>query len=65
MQCVCGRDAVDAGHLDVEQGDVGCAGARRRHDLVPALDLGDHLEVRLQGQQGGHRTADQGLILGD
>ena len=40
-----GRQAVDARHLDVEQGDVRMMGLGRGHDLVAPADRGDDLEV--------------------
>ena len=58
-------DAVEPGHLDVEQGDVGAVLAGGRDDLVAAADLGDHLEVGLEVEQRGQRAADQGLVVGE
>lgn len=50
-----GLDAVDAGHLDIEQTHVDIGRASRRHDLVAAPDLGDDVDVRFELQQRGER----------
>jgi hypothetical protein len=42
--------AVEAGHLDVEQRDVGTVLEYRGHDLVAAADLGHDLEVGPRGR---------------
>ena len=60
-----GRDAVDPGHLDVEQCDVGRAAPRRVEHGVSALDLGHDVDVALQGEQARERPADHRLVLGD
>ena len=58
-------DAVEARHLDVEQGDVGTVLEHRGHDRVAVADLGDHLEVGLEAEQRGQGAADQGLVVGE
>ena len=35
------------------------------HYLVPAADLGHHLQVGLQGEQRGQRAAHQRLVIGE
>ena len=60
-----GREAVEPGHLDVEQRDVGPGLERPRHDLVPAADLGDDVEVGLEGKQRRERAAHHRLVLGE
>ena len=60
-----GADAVEARHLDVEQGDVGAVLEHGRYDGVPGRHLGDHLEVGLQAQQRRQRAPDQGLVVGE
>ena len=57
-------DAVEPGHLDVEQGDVGVVLEDGRYDGVAAADLGDHLEVGLEAEQRGQRATDQRLVVG-
>jgi hypothetical protein len=59
-----GFDAVHPRHLDVEQGDVGPGLQGGGNDLVAGGDLGDHLEVGLEGQQCGERAAHHMLVLG-
>ena len=58
-------DAVEAGHLDVEQGDVGPVLEHGREHGVAGADLGDDLEVGLEAEQRGQRAADQGLVVGE
>jgi hypothetical protein len=58
-----GFDAVHPWHLDVEQGHVGPGLQGGGDDLVAGGDLGDHLEVGLEGQQGGERAAHHVLVL--
>ena len=59
------RDAVEPGHLDVEQGHVGVVLEDGGYDGVTGADLGDHLEVGLEGEQRGQRAADQRLVVGE
>ena len=59
------REAVAARHLDVEQRDVRALAPRRVEHLVAALDLGHHLDVRLQLEQARERAAHHRLVLGD
>ena len=58
-------DAVQPGHLDVEQGDVGPVLAHGRQHLVARPDLGDHLEVGLEAEQRRQRAPHQGLVVGE
>ena len=58
-------EAVEPGHLDVEQRDVGPVFEHRGHDLVAAPDLGHDLEVVLERQQRDERGADERLVVGD
>ena len=60
-----GRDAVQARHLDVEQGHVGAGPPGLGDDLVAPADLGDHLEVGLEVEQRGQRAPDQRLVVGE
>ena len=60
-----GLQPVGAGHLDVQQGDVGALLQRGREDLVAARHLGHDLDVGLQREQAGKRAADHGLVLGE
>ena len=60
-----GLEAIGAGHLDVEHGDVGAMLARGVHDRVAVVDLGDDLHVLLEADEGEERAADQVLVLGD
>ena len=58
--------AVEPGHLDVEQRDVRPVATRGGHDdLVAAADLGDDLEVVLELEQRGERGAHQRLVVGE
>ena len=59
----CG-EAVLAGHLDVQQRHVRLGAFRCRHHLVARPDLGDHLDVGLQVEHRGHRSTDEGLVVG-
>src|SRR5690606_30519833 len=59
-----GRDAAAAGHLDVEQRDVG---PLRRGDgdrLLAVAGLADDLDVGLQPEQRGERAPYHALVLG-
>jgi hypothetical protein len=58
-------EPAGAGHLDVEQGDVGLRGARGAQHLVAAPDLGDDLDVVLEAEQRRERLAHHRLVLGD
>ena len=60
-----GLDPVHAGHLDVEEGDVGVRLARGGDHLVAAADLGHDGHVRFEVEQGGERAADEGLVVGE
>ena len=53
-----------AGHLDVEQGDIGVDRPRRAEHLVAAGDLRHHLDVGLEPEQARQRAAHHALILG-
>src|SRR5579872_2015479 len=57
------RDAVTAGHLDVEQRHVRPGFQRRRQHLVAPTHFGYDLEVILQREQRGQRAAYQRLVL--
>src|SRR6185437_5763664 len=57
-------EAVRAGHLDVEQRDVGLAVLGRGGHLVPPAYLGDDLDVVLERQQRGEGLPDHHLVLG-
>ena len=59
-----GGKPVQAGHLDVEQGDVGSVLERRGDDLVAAGHLGDDLEVVLEVEQHRQRTSYEMLVVG-
>ena len=61
----CRGDAVEAGHLDVEQRDMRLPAPRRLHGLGAVRRLRDDLEIRLERQHGGEGAPDQRLILGD
>ena len=59
-------DAVEAGHLDVEQGHVGAVlAARPATTSSPAADLGDHLEVGLEVEQRRQGAAHERLVVGE
>src|SRR5699024_4123730 len=60
-----GGDAVHAGHLDVQDGDVGAGAARGLRHLVAGADLGDDLEIALEPEQGCHGPAYECLVVGE
>jgi hypothetical protein len=55
---------IPTGHLDVEQGHVRPMLTDSRYDVVAACDLCYHVDVLLDGEQGGQRLADHGLVFG-
>ncbi len=64
MQLPGGGHPVHAGHLHVQQGHVDVVGLDRVEHLVAPAHLGHHRQVGFQVEQGGHRAADQGLVVG-
>ena len=60
-----GGEAVDAGHADVHQHDVGALAARERDRLVAVARLADHLDVVLGVEQGPEAPAHQRLVVGE
>lgn len=59
------REPVQAGHLDVQQDHVRPVRAGERDGLVPVARLGDHLDVRVPGQDGPHPRPDHRFVVGD
>ena len=55
---------VGAGHVNVHEDDVGPVLERDEQNIVPVPDLGDDLDVGLQGEQCGQRPAHHGLVIG-
>ena len=60
-----GVDAVEAGHLDVEQAHLGPRGAGGVDHLVAATDLRHDLEVGLEVEQRGQRATHERLVVGE
>src|SRR5262249_8925836 len=60
-----GLDAVDRGHLDVDERDVRAVLGGKRHRLVAVGGLGDHLDVVFRFEQGPDAAADQRLVVGE
>jgi hypothetical protein len=56
---------VQARHVNVQHGHVGPGLDGNVQYPVPAVKLGDHLNVGFQGQQGDQRAPDQVLVFGD
>lgn len=59
-----GGKAVHAGEVDINNRYVGLVGERCRDDVIPALDSGDHLQVRLKLDKSYQRAAYHRDILG-
>ena len=59
-----GGEAIHSRHLDVKQGHVGARSGRGLGHLVAAADLGDYLDIFLEGEQGGESFPDHHLVLG-
>ena len=55
---------VGAGHVNVHEDDVGPVLECDGQNVVPVPDLGDDLDVGLQGKQCGQRPAHHGLVIG-
>jgi len=60
-----GGETVHAGHLDVEQRDVGRSVEGGGYDRVARADLGHHLQVVLEVEESRDRAPDHGLVLGE
>ena len=60
-----GSQAVQSGHLHVEQDDVGTKLAHPLQHLVTTTDFAHHLEVFLERQQSGQRTAYEVLVVSE
>ena len=60
-----GLDAVDCGHLDVDEHDIRAVLCGKRHRLLAAGGLGDHLDVVFGFEQRPDAAADQRLVVGD
>jgi hypothetical protein len=60
-----GLQAVEAGHADVHQHDVGDEAARRVGRLVAVGGLADHLDAVLRGQQRPKARAHERLVVGE
>ena len=58
-------DAVQARHLEVQDGDVGVVPAGHRDGLGAGRGLRDHVQVVLQAEQGGQGGADEVLVVGE
>ena len=58
-------DAVEAGHLDVEQRHVGPVLEHGGEYGVAGPDLGDDLQVGLEPEQGRQGAAHEGLVVGE
>src|SRR5699024_10805662 len=59
-----GFDPVPTRHLNVQQAHLRLVFAGRGHHLLPAADLGHHVQVPLKLQQGRHRPAYECLVIG-
>ena len=57
-------DAVEAGHLQVEHGDVGAQSASLGDGLRAGRGLADDLDVVLEVEHQGERHPDQVLVVG-
>ena len=58
-------DPVQAGHLQIRHGHVRAVPAGHREGLVAGGGLGHDLQVFLDRQQGGQRSADEVLVVGE
>ncbi|CAM5499990.1 hypothetical protein SALBM311S_03435 [Streptomyces alboniger] len=58
------RDAVEPGHADVQEDDVGTVVPGRLAGLVAVGRLGDDRDVRAAGEQGGQAGSDHGVVVG-
>ena len=61
----CGLEAVDAGHLDVHQHDIGLQPLRDRDGLLPVACLADDLDVVLGLEDQPEAGAHQRLVVGE
>src|SRR5690606_36366112 len=60
-----GHRQAAPGHVDVEEEDVRLVAMDQLQSALGVIGLTHHLDVRLHGEQGGDRLADQGVIVGD
>ena len=60
-----GLDAVELGHADVEQRDVGLESLAAEHRLVAVLGLGDDLDLRLGLQHHPQAGSHERLVVGE
>jgi hypothetical protein len=56
---------VQAGHLEIQQQDIGLEALEHVQDLSAILRLRYHFEIRLQRQQPAQAVAEDGVVVRD
>ena len=63
LQALQGGEAVEAGHLQIEQEDVGLVLLENVEHLAPVLRLRHDFEIFFEGEQTAETVAEDGMVV--